>query len=194
MEVTAPPLRHLALIPVAVAINLALSALVDPTGLPLFLDTAGTVLAAALAGPLIGVTTGIVTSVTNSLRNPTYLPFVLVQVMVALYAWMAARLALFRRPATTVPAGLALGIRAAAVSTPISYAVFGCATSGGVTLLTLLGRRLGLSDLGACAFGSFLSDFGDKAATFALVAGVLHALPRRTAARFPLALRAAGRA
>jgi len=28
--------------------------------------------------------------------------------------------------------------------------------------------------------------------TFALVAAVLHALPRRTAARFPLALRAMG--
>ena len=188
------PLRHIVLIPIAVAINLALSALVDPTGLPLFLDTTGTVLATALAGPVVGVTTGVVTTVTNSLRNPTFLPFVVVQVMVALYAWGAARMALFRRPATTVPAGFGLGVLAAAISTPISYAVFGCATSGGVTLLTLLGRRLGMSDIGACAFGSFVSDFGDKAVTFVLVAAVLHALPRRTAARFPLALRAAGRA
>ena len=188
------PLRHIVLIPIAVAINLALSALVDPTGLPLFLDTTGTVLATALAGPVVGVTTGVVTTVTNSLRNPTFLPFVVVQVVVALYAWGAARMSLFRRPATTVPAGFGLGVLAAAISTPISYVVFGCATSGGVTLLTLLGRRLGMSDIGACAFGSFASDFGDKTVTFVLVAAVLHALPRRTAARFPLALRAAGRA
>lgn len=187
------PLRHVALIPIAVAINLALSALVDPTGLPLFLDTTGTVLAAALAGPLVGVTTGAVTTVTNSLRNPTFLPFVVVQVIVALYAWGAARLGLFRRVVTTALTGVGLGVLAAAISTPISYTVFGCATSGGVTLLTLLGRRLGMSDLAACAFGSFVSDFGDKTVTFLLVAAVLHALPRRTAARFPLALRAAGR-
>ena len=185
-------IRLLALIPVAVAINLALSAAVDAVGLPLFLDTTGTVLATALAGPAVGITAGLLTSIVNSLRNPTFLPFAVVQVVVALYAWGAARVGLFRTLATAIPTGLGLGVVAALVSTPISYAVFGCSTSGGVTLMTLLGRRLGMSDLMACAFGSFVSDFGDKAVTFALVATVLHALPRRTAARFPLALRAIG--
>jgi energy-coupling factor transport system substrate-specific component len=184
--------RLLALIPVAVAINLALSAAVDAVGLPLFLDTTGTVLAAALAGPVVGITAGTLTSLVNSLRNPTFLPFVVVQVVVALYAWGAARSRLFRNLKAAIPAGLGLGVIAAAVSTPISYTVFGCSTSGGVTLMTLVGRQLGMSDLAACAFGSFVSDFGDKAVTFALVATVLHALPRRMAARFPLALRAVG--
>lgn len=185
--------RLLALIPVAVAINLALSAAVDAVGLPLFLDATGTVLATALAGPAVGITAGVLTSLVNSLRNPTFLPFVVVQVVIALYAWGAARLGLFRNLKTAIPAGLGLGIVAAAVSTPISYLVFGCSTSGGVTAATLIGRKLGLSPVGACAFGSFLSDFMDKAVTFALVTTVLHALPRRTAARFPLALRATAR-
>ncbi|MGH7614821.1 MAG: ECF transporter S component, partial [Gemmatimonadales bacterium] len=70
--------RLLALIPVAVAISLALSAVVDATGLPLFLDTTGTILATALAGPVIGITTGALTSLVNSLRNPTFWPFVVV--------------------------------------------------------------------------------------------------------------------
>ncbi len=185
-------IRLLALIPVAVAINLALSAVVDATGLPLFLDTVGTILASALAGPVVGIGTGALTSLTNSLRNPTFLPFVAVQVIVALYAWGAARAGLFRSFRVAVPTGLGLGIIAAAASTPISYGIFGCSTSGGVTIMTALGRSLGLSPLGACFFGSFISDFGDKAVSFALVATVLHALPRRTAARFPLALRAIG--
>lgn len=188
------PIRLLALIPVAVAINLALSAAVDAVGLPLFLDTTGTILATALGGPVVGIAAGMLTSVTNSLRNPTFLPFVVVQVIVALYAWAAARGGLFRSLKTAIPAGLGLGVIAAAASTPISYAVFGCTTSGGVTLLTALGKVLGLSPIAACAFGSFVSDFGDKAVTFALVATVLHALPRRTAARFPLALRSIGAA
>jgi energy-coupling factor transport system substrate-specific component len=187
-------IRLLALIPVAVAINLALSAAVDAVNLPLFLDTTGTILATALAGPVVGVATGVLTSVTNSLRNPTYLPFVVVQVLVALYAWFAARAGLFRNRKVAVPAGLGLGILAAAASTPISYKIFGCSTSGGVTLMTLLGRKLGMSDLVACAFSAFVSDFGDKAVTFGLVATVLHALPKRTAARFPLALRSIGAA
>ena len=186
--------RLLALIPVAVAISLALSAVVDATGLPLFLDTTGTILATALAGPVIGITTGALTSLVNSLRNPTFWPFVVVQVIVALYAWLAARAGWFRSLKTAVPAGLALGVIAALASTPISYVVFQCATTGGVALTTKLGQLLGLSDLGACFLGSFVSDFADKAVTFALVTTVLHSLPRRTAARFPLALRAIGRA
>lgn len=185
--------RLLALIPVAVAINLALSAAVDAVGLPLFLDTTGTILATALAGPVVGIATGALTSAVNSLRNPTFWPFVVVQILVALYAWGAARAGWFRSLATAVPAGLVLGVLAAVTSTPISYLIFKCATTGGVALTTKLGQLLGLSDLGACFFGSFLSDFADKAVTFALVTTVLHALPRRTAARFPLALRAIGR-
>jgi len=141
-------IRLLALIPVAAAISLALSAAVEAVALPLFLDTTGTILATALAGPGVGIATGVVTSAVNSLRNPTFWPFVVVQIIVALYAWIA--------------------------------------------LATAVGKALGLSPLGACFFGSFVSDFGDKAVTFALVTSVLHALPRRTAARFPWALRAIG--
>ncbi len=188
------PVRLLALIPVAVAINLALSAAVDAVGLPLFLDTTGTILATALAGPVVGITTGALTSAVNSLRNPTFWPFVVVQVIVALYAWAAARGGWFRSLKTAVPAGLVLGVIASATSTPISYFIFKCATTGGIALTTKLGQLLGFSPLGACFFGSFITDFSDKAVTFALVTSVLHALPRRTAARFPFALRAIGAA
>src|SRR5205809_6202851 len=48
-------IRLLALIPVAAAISLALSAAVDAVALPLFLDTTGTILATALAGPGVGI-------------------------------------------------------------------------------------------------------------------------------------------
>jgi len=178
-------IRLLALIPVAAAISLALSAAVDAVALPLFLDTTGTILATALAGPGVGIATGVVTSAVNTLRNPTFWPFVVVQIIVALYAWVAARAGLFRSFRTAVPAGLGLGVIAS---------LFGCTTTGGIALTTALGRALGLPPVGACFFGSFVSDFGDKAVTFALVTSVLRALPRRTAARFPWALRAIGAA
>jgi energy-coupling factor transport system substrate-specific component len=188
------PIRLLVLIPVAAAISLALSAAVDAVALPLFLDTTGTILATALAGPSVGMAAGVLTSAVNTLRNPTFWPFVLVQLVVALYAWAAARAGLFRSWRTAIPAGLGLGILAAVTSTPISYFVFGCTTTGGIALTTALGRALGLPPLGACFFGSVLADVGDKAVTFALVTSVLHALPRRATARFPWALRAIGAA
>ena len=63
--------------------------MVDAVALPLFLDTTGTILATALAGPAVGIATGVVTSAVNTLRNPTFWPFVVVQIIVALYAWAA---------------------------------------------------------------------------------------------------------
>jgi energy-coupling factor transport system substrate-specific component len=188
------PIRVLVLIPVAAAISLALSAAVDAVALPLFLDTTGTILATALAGPSVGMAAGVLTSAVNTLRNPTFWPFVLVQLVVALYAWAAAWAGLFRSWRTAIPAGLGLGVLAAVTSTPISYFVFGCTTTGGIALTTALGRALGLPPLGACFFGSVVADVGDKAVTFALVTSVLHALPRRATARFPWALRAIGAA
>jgi energy-coupling factor transport system substrate-specific component len=188
------PIRLLVLIPVAAAISLALSAAVEAVALPLFLDTTGTILATALAGPAVGMVTGVVTTTVNTLRNPTFWPFVVVQLIVAVYAWAAARAGLFRSWRTAVPAGLGLGVLAAVTSTPISYLVFGCTTTGGLALTTALGRALGLPPLGACFFGSMLADVSDKAVSFALVTSVLHGLPRRATARFPWALRAIGAA
>src|SRR2546429_635021 len=116
----------------------------------------------------------------------------MVAVIVARSAWAAARAGLFRSFRTAIPAGLGLGVIASVTSTPISYLVFGCTTTGGIALTTALGRALGLSPLGACFFGSFVSDFGDKAVTVALGTPVLHALPRPTPPPFPWALPALG--
>jgi energy-coupling factor transport system substrate-specific component len=53
----------LALIPLAVGINLALGQLAARASLPLFLDTVGTVLVAALAGLWPALLTGVVSQV-----------------------------------------------------------------------------------------------------------------------------------
>src|SRR2546427_11579140 len=183
-----------ALSPVPAATGPALPAAGDGGARPFSWAPPGTARPPPLAGPAVGIATGVMTSAVNTLRNPTFWPFVVVQIIVALYAWLAARAGLFRSLRTAVPAGLGLGVIASVTSTPISYFVFGCTTTGGIALATALGRALGLPPLGACFFGSFVADFGDKAVTFALVTSVLHALPRRTAARFPCALRAIGAA
>ena len=82
--------RLLVLIPSAVAINLAMGFLTNQLGLPLYLDTIGTVLTAALAGPVVGVATGLVSQLVRSLYEGfIWLPFGLVQVAIALLAAIA---------------------------------------------------------------------------------------------------------
>ncbi|MBA2628035.1 MAG: ECF transporter S component, partial [Gemmatimonadales bacterium] len=187
LERTPPTLspRLLALIPSAVAINLAIGFIVNQLGLPLYLDTIGTVLTAALAGPLAGVITGLVSQAVRSLSEGyIWLPFGLVQVCIALLAAIVARRRGFRSVGTSLAWGVLVGLAAGALSAAISYFVFKGVTATGVTAVTLVLTRLGLTLPQAVTIASVGTDVIDKAIVFVLVGIALRALPLRVAARF----------
>jgi energy-coupling factor transport system substrate-specific component len=188
--------RLLALIPLAVGINLAMGQFVAVTHLPLFLDTVGTVLVAALAGPWAAVAAGILsqTVFTVLTGNLIWMWFLPVQIGVALYAGYAARAGVFRSLQWSAMAGLGLGVLAATMSWPISYVVFGGVTAGGVTVVTTVLTGLGVPLKWAVYAASLGTDLLDKFVTFLLVRTLLVSLPTRMASRFPLAARALGRA
>ena len=180
-------LRDLVLVRLGVALNLVIWQIVAALLLPVYLDSVGTILVAALVGPRAAIAAGLVSQVLNAVisGNFSWLPFAVVQVVIALYAALAARLVLFRRLATAVPAGLGMGFAAAACSAPISYFLFGGVTAGGVTAVTTVLRALGAPLGVAVASASFATDLLDKAIACALVCVVLRSLPRTLAARFP---------
>lgn len=74
LSVTLPklPVRTLALMPVALALNIILGQVVGTMGLPLplYIDSLGTVLVGALAGPAAGVTTGVLSALIWGTFNP----------------------------------------------------------------------------------------------------------------------------
>jgi energy-coupling factor transport system substrate-specific component len=184
----------LALIPLAVGINLALGKLAAATSLPVFLDTVGTVLVACLTGLVPALLTGVSSQVVMAMiDNPTWLAFLPVQFAIAAYAALAARYGLFRSAGLAALAGLGLGVIAATLSWPISYFAFGGVTVGGVTIITTLLTGLGMPLQWAVYGASLTNDLLDKTVTFLLVRAVLIGLPRRAAARFPAGERALGR-
>lgn len=190
--VTSP--RILALIPVAVALNLATGLVVAELSLPVYLDTIGTVLAAALAGPAAGVATGLVSQVLTSLLGGyMWLAFAPIQVLVALLAALAAARGGFRSPARAIGWGALTGLVGGLASSVISYFAFGGVTAGGVTAVTTLFRTLGFTLPQAVGMASIATDVVDKAIVFLLIALVLAALPRRILGRYPGAVRAVGR-
>jgi len=146
----------------------------------------------ALAGPAAAVASGVTSQVANTVTSGNYiwLWFTPVQVVIGLYAGLAARRGAFRKPWIAALWGAGLGVAAAAVSVPIAYYVFSGVTAGGVTAVTTLLRGLGVPLPVAVAAASTVTDVLDKVASFALVFAVLHSLPLRTAARFPFAERA----
>ena len=184
-------LRDLVVIRLGVAVNLVIGQIVAALLLPVYLDSVGTILVAALVGPKAAIAAGLVSQILNAVisGNFSWLPFGVVQVVIALYATAAARLGLFRRPATAVAAGLGLGLVAASCSAPISYFLFGGVTAGGVTVVTTVLRTLGAPLGVAVAAASYATDVLDKAIACGLVSVVLRGLPRTLAARFPVLAR-----
>jgi energy-coupling factor transport system substrate-specific component len=184
-------LRDLVVIRLGVAVNLVVGQVAAALLLPVYLDTIGTVLVAALVGPRAAIVAGLTAQILNAVLsgNFTWLPFGVVQVVIALYAALAARLGAFRRLPTAVAAGFGLGIVSASTSAPISYFLFGGATAGGVTAVTTVLRALGAPLPVAVAAASYFTDLLDKCLVFALVAVVLRALPRQMAVRFPMLAR-----
>lgn len=180
-------LRDLVLIRLGVAINLVIGQIVVALLLPVYLDSVGTIIVAALVGPRAAITAGLVSQVLSAVisGNFSWLPFAVVQVVIALYASAAARLGAFRRLWTAVAAGLGLGLVAASCSAPISYYLFGGVTAGGVTLVTTVLRALGAPLSVAVASASYATDLLDKAIACGLVCVILRGLPRTMAARFP---------
>lgn len=178
--------RLLALIPLAVALNVVIGRLAAAIGLPVFLDTIGTVLVAAMAGPAAGIATGLVSQAVAGFQIGQHMfAFAPIQVIIALTAALAARRAGFRSLPMAVGWGLLTGLLAGAPSALIAYHVFEGVTSPGPTAVTTLLTGLGLTRAQAVGVASVGLDLLDKAITFALVSTVLLGLPRRLAARFP---------
>lgn len=184
------PTTTLTLVPVAIAVNIVIGQLTTVLGLPLYLDSIGTILVAVLAGPAAGAATGALTNVIWGMTiSPVALPFAVTSVVIGVLAGYAARSGVFRRFFLAPIAGLVTGVVAALVSAPIAAFVFGGTTAAGTGALVGAFRAMGNSLLASTTLQGLLSDPIDKAVTFTVVAVILGALPTRFRQRFPFVRR-----
>ncbi len=180
------PTSTIAMIPVAVALNIVIGQIVAVIGLPVYVDSIGTVLVSAVAGPAAGVVTGILTNVIWGLTlSPVALPFAVVQVVIGVLAGYAARWGMFRRWYLAPVAGAVTGVTAAMISAPIAAFIFGGAVGGGAGAIVGAFQAMGQSLLAATTLQGLISDPLDKLITFTIVAVILAALPNRFLQRFP---------
>jgi len=176
----------LALIPRAVALNLALGAVVNALKLPVYLDSVGTILVAVLAGPWAGIVTGIVSnSVLGLLVSPALFAFIPVAIVIGWLAGVAGKVGALRSLGGAIAAGLVIGVAAALLSAVIVIALMGGLTASGTGFLTIAIRAvLGVSVDSAAKIAAIATDVLDKPLSCVLVYLVLERLPRRLSARF----------
>jgi cation transport ATPase len=89
--------RTLVLIPIAIAINIAIGELVYRLKLPFYLDSIGTVLVGALAGPWAGMVTGALANLIWGFINPTLAPFFYVAAVIGLLAGFVGKRGAFEK-------------------------------------------------------------------------------------------------
>lgn len=179
------PTLALALIPRAVALNLALGALATALKLPVYLDSVGTILVAALAGTVPAILTGALSNaVLGLLGNPQAMAFIPVAIVIGALAGIAARLGAFRSVTGAVVAGFVIGAGAALASVPIVIHLFGGVTPSGTGVVTVALRAVfGLSLTRAAQVAAFSTDIIDKPLSCVLVMIVLSRLPTHLTAR-----------
>lgn len=181
--------RTLVLIPLAIVINMVAGEIVARIGLPLYLDSIGTVLVGALTGIIPGALTGALTNLIWGLVRPTSAPFAITAAVIGALAGWFARIGWFRRETIGVLlvalAGLITGLVAALVSAPIAAYLFGGVTGASTDALVAFFQSMGANVLQAALGQGLVSDPVDKLVTFVVVWLILAALPRRQLLRFP---------
>jgi energy-coupling factor transport system substrate-specific component len=174
------------LIPVAIAINIAIGQIVVLLKLPVYLDSIGTVLVGAICGPWAGAVTGALSNtIWGFAIDPNALPWWPVAFFIG---YMAGRMAIwgfFKSWWKVVVTGFVVAITAAIISTPIAVYLYGGITASGSSFITAYLLQTGQGVFQAVFSTSFLVEPVDKITTSMLAFAIVQGLSKRFLARFP---------
>ena len=174
------------LIPVAIAINVVMGQIVVLLKLPVYLDSIGTVLVAAICGPFAGALTGALSNTIWGLAiDPNAFPWWPVAFFIGLVAGLCANAGLFKSWWKVILTGFLVALTAATVSTPIAVYLYGGITASGSSFITAYLLQTGQGILSAVLSTNFLVEPVDKITTAMLAFAIAQGLSTRFLARFP---------
>lgn len=170
----------LVLIPAAVGINYIGKLFAGLLKLPLWLDSIGTILASMLAGPIIGAIAGAVNNIIYGLTvDPISFVYGISSLFIGLVGGIMAYKGWIASWTKAIVVGLAVGITAVVVSTPINVAFWGGQTGNvwGDALFAAV-----MANTGSVWLASFLDEFvvdlPDKVITVLISYAIFKGLPK----------------
>lgn len=178
----------LALIPVAIVLNVVVGQIAATLKLPVFLDAIGTVLIALLAGPWVGAVTGLLSNlIWGLISDPVAAAFAPVAMVIGLVAGLLAQAGLFRQWWQAIISGAIIAAVLSFVAVPIRVFMFGGVTGSGADLFTAYLLAIGRDLFSSVIITVFTSNLLDKIVTAVLAWAIVKALPLRFVTRFPRA-------
>ena len=175
-------LSGLCFLALAAVLNLVGANLALALRLPVYLDSIGTMLGAALLGPVYGMLPGAVSAILNGCTTDVYAFYYLpVQLATGLLTGLAFRL--FRPGGAkdmwrNLPASLLISLPGTVISSAITALVFGGITSSGSTVLVQLLHGAGLNLTASVCVVQGATDFLDRLISLVLAVLLLSALPK----------------
>ncbi len=177
--------QALALIPLGIALNLALGTLVHTMKLPVYVDAVGTIAVTLIAGLRAGVAVGVASFLIGGvLTNPVLPWFSGTQAAIAVYTHLVGRASGFRTMARTVLSGIGLGIVAGIVSAPVIVWLFGGVTGSGASLVVAFLLASGKSVMQSVLLSGLAAEPLDKTLQCLLAVWLLRGLPPGLLMRF----------
>ena len=177
----------LAMIPIAIAINIVVGQLVKIIKIPLYLDSIGTVFVGAVAGPWVGALTGLLTNIIWALLFgdvTNTIPSAPLAAVIGFLAGVFSKYGWFKVWWKAVLGGAITGVVASLLSAPITFYLFGGVVGTGMDIITAAFRSQGMSMLAANFLQGLATDPLDKAISFLVVYLIIRTLPDRYLDRF----------
>lgn len=177
----------LVVVAAGVALDRLGASLVSALGLPLFFDTIGTIVVAALAGITPGVTVALVSTGIVAIGNPFVLYYASINVLVAVIAFGLSRRGAFTRVGPTVLVGLLAAGVCALIGGTLGWAFAGMGIASDVTNASAQAvlDATGWPTYPAQLVGELAVELPDKLLSALVASLVLRWLPKWVVQRFP---------
>lgn len=177
--------QTLVLIVISIAINMVGGQLASMLKLPIFLDSIGTILSAALAGPWVGLISGLLTNlIWGLLTDPVAAAFAPVAMVIGLVAGLLAKGGGFKTLVKAMAVGIVITLAVTVVAVPIRTYLFGGVTGSGADFLVAYVHSMGNDLMESVALTVLGANLIDKVLTCIVVWLLLGKLPQRTLQKF----------
>lgn len=167
------------LIPLGVAINLVGGQVASQLKLPLFLDSIGTAIVAAIMGPFVGAVSGVLFNIISSIIGGNIMAslFGICNIATAFIVGFMARSGKFQTVVQAIIATIGTGLANALIGAPIAVMVYGGIQGSGVDIAVAGLLALGNDILGAAFLARVPINLVDKGIAVFVAWLILKRLP-----------------